>query len=246
LLQEKYEISSASYHGGDLNGVCCHRLLADGIKIFSDTKEFLIQYEHQNIDRCPDTTITVVCELHGYLCGVLDNLSSTLRKKYGEIKEEDLYVAESALKILNYLWTITNLGKTPNCHSALEHALKQARVIGGFGDILEDDVEMVHQIAGRFKSRASKIKGHEKQALLPAKMEAIMHSNDVQKNIKESQQKAKCALVINKKEERMKRLKSERDKAWVMPNNEIQKQPYSKETSTYDELKDNILNNSFS
>lgn len=44
----------------------------------------------------------------------------------------------------------------------------------------------------------------------------------------------------------MKRLKSERDKEWVMPNNEIQKQPYSKETSTYDELKDNILNNRFS
>jgi hypothetical protein len=37
----------------------------------------------------------------------------------------------------------------------LEHALKQARVIGGFGDMLEYDVEMMHQIAGRFESRAS-------------------------------------------------------------------------------------------
>jgi hypothetical protein len=61
----------------------------------------------------------------------------------------------------------------------LEHALKQATVIGGFGDMLEDDVEMMYQIAGRIKNRASKIKGHEKQALPHAKMEAIMHYKDV-------------------------------------------------------------------
>jgi hypothetical protein len=76
-------------------------------------QEFLIQYEHHNIDRCPDTMITVVCEMHGYLCSVLDNQSATLRKKYGEIKAEDFDVAESALKNLYYLWTTTNLGKTP-------------------------------------------------------------------------------------------------------------------------------------
>ena len=134
----------------------------------------------------------------------------------------------------------------PKFHSLLEHAVKQARVIGGYANMIEDDVEMMHQIAGRFKSSASKIKGHEKQALSRIKMEAIMHSKDVQKNIKESQQKAKYALVTNKKEERMKRLKSERDKAWVTTNNEIQKQQYSKITRAYDELKDKILNNSFS
>ncbi len=57
-----------------------------------------MQYEHHNIDRCPDTTIAVVCELHSYLCDVLDNLSSTLRKKYGEIRAEDFDAADSPFK----------------------------------------------------------------------------------------------------------------------------------------------------
>jgi hypothetical protein len=56
----------------------------------------------------------------------------------------------------------------------LEHALKQARDIGGFGDMFEDDVKIMHQIVSRFESRASKIKGHDKQALFHAKMDAIM------------------------------------------------------------------------
>ena len=62
--------------------------------------------------------------------------------------------------------------------------------------MLEDDIEIMHQISGRFESRASKIKGHEKQALSHAKMEAIMHSKDVQKNIKDSQKITKHTLTV--------------------------------------------------
>jgi hypothetical protein len=51
----------------------------------------------------------------------------------------------------------------PKLYSLLDHALKQATATGGFGDMLEDDVEKMQQIAGRFESRASKIKSHEKQ-----------------------------------------------------------------------------------
>jgi hypothetical protein len=145
-------------------------------------------------------------------------LSSVLWKKYGEFNVEDLDAATLALKKLNYLWTTANLGKTPKFHSLLENALQQASYIGGFGDMLEDGAEMMHQIAGRFESRASKIKGHEKQALSHAKMEAIA---------KDSQKIDKHTLTVNKKEERRKPLKSERDEVQVKTNEEIKKNTYS-------------------
>ena len=102
LLEDKYEISSTAYHEGYLNGVCCQRLLADGMKIFGDIKEFLMQYDHHYEDHCLDATIGIVCELHVYLCSVLDNLSSVLWKKYGELNAEDLDDAATlALKNLD-------------------------------------------------------------------------------------------------------------------------------------------------
>jgi hypothetical protein len=110
--------------------------------------------------------------------------------------------------------------------------------------MLEDDVEMIHQIAGRFESRASKIKGREKQALSHAKMEAIMYSKDVQKNIKDSQKTAKHTLTVNKEEERRKRLKSERDEVRLKANEEIKTKTYFKVTSVYDELKHKKSNDS--
>ncbi len=81
FLEDQYEISSAAYHGGDLNGVCCRRLLLDGTKIFKEILNYLLSYQHNNPDRCPDGEITLNCDLHGQICGVLDSLSSILRSE---------------------------------------------------------------------------------------------------------------------------------------------------------------------
>jgi hypothetical protein len=55
-----------------------------------------------------------------------------------------------------------------------------------------------------------------------------MNSKDVQNNIKESQLKSKRLLQVNEKEEKAKRVKSERDKARANINKELQMQPYAK------------------
>ncbi len=202
----------------------------------------MLGYQHNNPDRCPYGEIMLTCELHGQICGVLDSLSSILRMKYSKPQQEDYKKAETALKNLDYLWSTAKLAKTPKLHSLLDHALKQAKEIGGFGDMLKDDVEMMHQIAGRFESRASKIKGHEKRAFSHAKMEVIMNSKDVPNNIKKSQLKSKRPLRVDKKEEKAKRVKAERDEARLNINKELQTQPYEKEVmSLYDELKEKYL-----
>jgi hypothetical protein len=43
------------------------------------------------------------------------------------------------------------------------------RELGGFRDMLEDDVEMIHQIAGRFEARSSSIKSHKSMLYLMVK-----------------------------------------------------------------------------
>jgi hypothetical protein len=69
FFEAQYEISSAAYHGGDLNGVCCRRLLLDGTKIFKEIKEYLLGYQHNNPDCCSYGEIMLTCELHGQILG---------------------------------------------------------------------------------------------------------------------------------------------------------------------------------
>jgi hypothetical protein len=90
-------------------------------KIFMEILDFLLGYQHNNPDRCPDSKITLNRDLHGQICGVLDSLSSILRMKYSEPQQEDCNKAEMALKNLDYLSSTAKLAKTPKLHSLINY-----------------------------------------------------------------------------------------------------------------------------
>jgi hypothetical protein len=102
-------------------------------------QDFLLTVEHP--DRCSAE------DIHSNICATLDKISSKVRMKYGEPNEEDFYVLEKALQNLDFLWKSAGLSYTPKVHSVLVHALEQIKECQGIGDMLEEDVEHIHQIA---------------------------------------------------------------------------------------------------
>jgi hypothetical protein len=65
---------------------------------------------------------------------------------------------------LCYLWSKANLNNTPKIHSYLKHAINQMKRFNGTGDMLEDDVEHIHQKAAKIESRIGWMKKKEHQA----------------------------------------------------------------------------------
>jgi hypothetical protein len=65
------------------------------------------------------------------------------------------------------------------------------RMFCGIGDILEDDVEKMHQIAGRSESRVARLKSAANRALAEAKIEAISKNSLVKKHVERSKQVVK-------------------------------------------------------
>ena len=98
---------------------------------------------------------------------------------------------ETALTALQELWKAANLNHTPKLHSLLMHALPQMRMFGGIGDILEDDVEKMHQIAGQSESRVARLKSASSRALAEAKIEAISKNSLVKQHVEKLQQSTK-------------------------------------------------------
>ena len=72
-----------------------------------------------------------------------------MQKKTGEPTLEGYEIVEASVANLNYLWTQAHLNFTPKLHSTLEHSLDHMRRFNGIGDMLEDDVEHIHQIAAK-------------------------------------------------------------------------------------------------
>jgi hypothetical protein len=150
---------------------------------------------------------------------------------------------ERSLGNLKKLWNAANLSHTPKVHSLLHHATKQMQKFEGIGDLLEDDVEKMHQIAGNFEARSSRLNSATGRAVAQSKMEAISHNNLVQQQMQHSQQLSKRKLDVNNsdtKKERIKVSKTERDQKRVEVVPEIENKPFPKLITAYEKLKEDI------
>jgi hypothetical protein len=113
----------------------------------------------------------------------------------------------------------------------------------GIGDLFEDDVEKMHQIAGNFEARSSRLKSATGRAVAQSKMEAMSHNNLVQKHMQHSQQLSKRKLDVNNSTiKKIKVLKTERDQKRVEVLHKIEKKPIPKLTTAYDKLKHRTKN----
>jgi hypothetical protein len=182
-----------------------------------------------------------MCDLFRSIFSSLDTISSKLRMRYGEPQETDYEVLQKALDNLKHLWHSAGLPHTPKLHSLLTHTVKQMRLFGGIGDILEDDVEKMHQIAGQFEHRSARLKNPDTRALVHAKMEALSHNKDVQHHVahsrKLSKRKFKNRNMSLCKDTRSKLLKMERDDRRIATANALQEKPLPKLVTTYEKLK---------
>ncbi len=192
LLLNEFNISAAAYHGGKLNGVDCRRFMHYSCAIFSDIQTILLN--SQNPERCSDSIIRRESELHRDILVVLDTICSRLRKKTGEPTQEDYDIFQASIANLNYLWLQAHLNFTPKLHSTVEHSLDHMRRFNGIGDMLEDDVEHIHQIAAKIEARVSRMKNKNAQANVHSKMEAMQNSREIREATEKSVQLSKRVL----------------------------------------------------
>ena len=92
---------------------------------------------------------------------------------------------------MDYLWGKTDLSFTPKIHSAIAHAIEQVKRLGGIGDVLEDDLEHLHQTSAKITSCVSRMKNKDQQAFVHSKIEAKHNNIEVRERVQDSKQSSK-------------------------------------------------------
>jgi hypothetical protein len=141
----EFDISPAKYHGGKLNGIDCRESMVKAKSLFHNIKPLLLSISHPN--RCSDETIIQHCDIFQDILVTLDLICSKIRIKRGEIKDSDILEVKRASRSLDYLWNSAGLSFTPKIHGVLSHAAEQVERLNGIGDLLEDDLEHLHQMS---------------------------------------------------------------------------------------------------
>jgi hypothetical protein len=76
-MLKEFDISAAAYHGGQLNGVCCRRLMKKSENIFEVIERILL-LSAAHLNKCSDADIKEACNLYRSIFGTLDTISSKL------------------------------------------------------------------------------------------------------------------------------------------------------------------------
>ncbi len=204
-----------------------------------------MSYQHD--ERCSDDYITQVCTLYCSIFCTLDVITTNLRAPSGKASEKNYSVLESSLSALREFWEAARLSHTPKLHSLLMHALTQMRKLGGIGDILEDDVEKMHQIAGRSESRVARLKSATGRAIAEAKIEAISKNCDVKQHVERSKNLAKRKFLEQDTRlsamDKKKLMKSEHDCKQLHKVTELNKAALPKIFTAHERLKQDFISN---
>jgi len=189
---EKYKIKPAAYHSRD----DCREVMKLASSLFNDIQTYLLTVSHP--DRCTNDIIISSCNLHWDIAQTLDITTSKMRLKQGQPNPSDLHILPRALNNLDYLWNLAGLSYTPKIHGMLAHAYRQMEHLGGFGDLLEDDLEHLHQTSKRIKDQTSRIKNKSQQALSHSKIEMKQNHIEVWDATRKQNEDSKREFKVRK------------------------------------------------
>ncbi len=119
-------------------------MLGFNVKSICEIQALFLSIDHPQ--RCTSDNIIQRYTIYCDALVTLDLILSKIRIRQGNLKDADVKQLRQSIKNLNYLWSFAGLSYTPKIHGILAHAADQVEFLGGIGDMLEDDLEHLHQI----------------------------------------------------------------------------------------------------
>ena len=165
ILKKKCQIYPQSFHGGEMNGVCCRRLLKNIPEIMNIIKDITTQRLLSQCDvdlkRCSPEKLTNMLQKFQNVFRVLDDLFSLLHIPGPE--DEEVNDIRENLIVLEKMWNELHISITPKAHVLFDHTLEQVIEFGGIADKVEDYVEKAHRIGKKLDHFTSHLKSNEYQ-----------------------------------------------------------------------------------
>mgnify|MGYP000582880178 CR=1 FL=1 len=202
---KKYLVLICSYHGGDIEGNSCRRLMRNGVYIFEDIASFIKEWIRGGSSQVTSEEIDEVCTAHGRLLMQMDMIFSIMHTRRGGVTELLLTTLQEQLDLVRHKWDEMGLSNTPKFHVLLNHAVPQLRSTGGFADMGEDHIERSHQSRERDRHRLSRMRDQDKAKQSQAKFQNLRILDgvkDIQERVAEfTRRKLKRAIPLSQERE---------------------------------------------
>jgi hypothetical protein len=181
----KHKMRTQAYHGGSkYTGEHIGILMEYAEEIMGKTDEYLITIDHEHRE-ASDEEISHFCGLIKSALDMLDIMFSILRKKHGEVEEDDYAQYEKAAEEAVKIWDALDMNYTPSFHYAHKEALRLLKHHKGFAELTEDHIEQSHQTMNSIHQRLGRLGFGPKRAMAISRLEKMSNDPELRQKIAE-------------------------------------------------------------
>jgi hypothetical protein len=195
ILARDWNIKRPTWHGGDILGNECRKLMAWARLIFDQIKAFLLEkLEEDGGSERAKREVTKRCDIVAKALLLFDGFLSLLRTEHKDLTPQHIEKAREYARKALVVWRILRLSVTPKCHGSEDHACDQLELLRGLADFCEDWVEQLHQLGLKNNRRTKTIRNRDRKYKLYTHWEQLSGNRNVQRIKKEVNQKRKRKL----------------------------------------------------
>jgi hypothetical protein len=199
ILASDWNIKRPSWHGGDILGNECRKLMAWARLIFDQIKGFLLaKLEEDGGTQRRKREVVKRCDIVAKALLLFDGFLSILRTPHQNLTPQLIAKARRFAEKALAVWRILELSVTPKAHAGEAHACDQLEFLKGLADFCEDWVEQLHQLGLKNNRRTKTIRNRDRKYRLYAKWEQLSGNRNVQKIKEEVHKKRKRKLETNR------------------------------------------------
>jgi len=160
LLADLIHVLRAAYHGGDMVGPHCRKLMRCAGEAMDALLALLISVpREQRAAGCDDDEVTKYCEAFKRLFQYFDVLSHYCYQPYGSITDSEMHAIKTKLvPYMDRLWRKLSRNVQPKVH-AWQHLVQDLDRLRGMKHHQEAKIEIAHQIGKRTELRFRALAG---------------------------------------------------------------------------------------
>lgn len=195
ILAKDWNIKRPSWHGGDILGNECRKLMAWARLILNQIKAFLLEkLEEDGGSERAKREVAKRCDAVAKCLLLFDGFLSILRTDHKDLTPALIAKAREYARKALVVWRILQLSVTPKCHGSGAHACDQLEFLQGLADFCEDWVEQLHQLGLKNNRRTKTVRNRNRKYNLYAKWEQLSGNRKVQAIKQEVHKKRKRKL----------------------------------------------------
>ncbi len=195
ILAKDWNIKRPSWHGGDILGNECRKLMACARLILDQLKAFLLEkLEEDGGSERAKREVAKRCDIVAKALLLFDGFLSLLRTDHKDLTPEHIEKAREYVRKALAVWRILDLSVTPKCHGSEDHACDQLELLKGLADYCEDWVEQLHQLGLKNNQRTKTIRNRDRKYKLYTRWEQLSGNQNVQRIKTEVNEKRKRKL----------------------------------------------------